>query len=178
MRAAISPATAAIMIEGIQGEGGVTRPRRSICWDPEAVRRKEVIAFYGRVQCGHFRTGRFQGFQRILEDKARASFVKGRRFSPNAFLPDVSRWPSRSGAVFPIGAFWARAPYADILGAGSHGTTYGGSPLACRVALKVLEVIQREKLADNARKMAISLSRAWKSGEKYPNVIKMCADWD
>ena len=57
------------------------------------------------------------------------------------------------GSGFPIGAFWVRAPYADLLGAGSHGTTYGGSPLACAVALKVLEVIRRERLADNARQV-------------------------
>ena len=44
-----------------------------------------------------------------------------------------------------------REPFADLLDAGSHGTTYGGSPLACAVALKILEVIERERLADNAR---------------------------
>jgi acetylornithine/N-succinyldiaminopimelate aminotransferase len=57
------------------------------------------------------------------------------------------------GGGFPMGAFWLRAPYADLLGPGTHGTTYGGSPLACAVALKILEVIQREKLAENARQM-------------------------
>ena len=50
-----------------------------------------------------------------------------------------------------MGAFWVREPYADLLDAGSHGTTYGGSPLACAVALKILEVIERDHLADNAR---------------------------
>jgi acetylornithine/N-succinyldiaminopimelate aminotransferase len=57
------------------------------------------------------------------------------------------------GGGFPMGAFWVRGPYADLLGAGSHGTTYGGSPLACAVALKILEVIQSENLAANAREV-------------------------
>ena len=48
------------------------------------------------------------------------------------------------GGGFPIGAFWVRAPYADLLGAGTHGSTFGGSPLACAVALKVLQVIERD----------------------------------
>jgi acetylornithine aminotransferase/acetylornithine/N-succinyldiaminopimelate aminotransferase len=55
------------------------------------------------------------------------------------------------GGGFPIGAFWVREPYADLLGAGTHGTTYGGTPLGCAVALKVLDVIERDRLADNAR---------------------------
>ncbi len=48
------------------------------------------------------------------------------------------------GGGFPIGAFWVRAPYADLLGPGTHATTFGGTPLACAVALKILEVIERE----------------------------------
>src|SRR3954468_16333367 len=68
MRAAISPATAAILIEGVQGEGGV-RPAtpeyllglRKLCDE------KKLLLFMDSVQCGHFRTGRFQSFQRILE---------------------------------------------------------------------------------------------------------------
>ena len=77
------------------------------------------------------------------------------------------------GGGFPIGAFWVRAPFADLLSARTHGSTYGGSPLACAVALKVLEVIQREKLADNTREMGEHL----KTGlilvaKKYPGVIR------
>jgi len=49
------------------------------------------------------------------------------------------------GNGFPMGAFWVRTPHADLLSAGTHGTTYGGSPLACAVGLKVLEVIEKEK---------------------------------
>jgi len=77
------------------------------------------------------------------------------------------------GNGFPIGAFWVRDKYADLLGPGAHATTYGGTPLACAVALKVFEVIEREKLADNARELG-----AWLKSElerlvnTYPSVLK------
>lgn len=164
MRATISPATAAIMIEGIQGEGGVTPATpeyllglRKLCDE------KKLLLLMDSVQCGHFRSGRFQSFQRTLE-----GIPGGERF-----LPDGISMAKSLGAGFPIGAFWVRAPYADLLGAGSHGTTYGGSPLACTVALKVLEVIQREKLADNTRNVGDQLKSGLQALMKdYPSVIR------
>ena len=72
-----------------------------------------------------------------------------------------------------MGAFWVRAPYADILGAGSHGTTFGGSPLACGVALKILEVIDREQLSDNARTIGEFLKAGLHHlSQAYPNVLQ------
>jgi acetylornithine aminotransferase/acetylornithine/N-succinyldiaminopimelate aminotransferase len=77
------------------------------------------------------------------------------------------------GAGFPIGAFWIRDPYADLLSAGTHGSTYGGSPLSCAVALKVLEVIQREKLAENVRRVGEHLkSGLARIATAYPQVIR------
>jgi len=55
------------------------------------------------------------------------------------------------GAGYPIGADGIREPYSNVFTPGSHGTTYGGSPLACAVALTVMDVVEREKLADNIR---------------------------
>jgi predicted acetylornithine/succinylornithine family transaminase len=164
MRAAISPATAAIMIEGIQGEGGVTPASpeyllglRKLCDE------KKLLLFMDSVQCGHFRTGRFQSFQRTLER------VRG----GDKFLPDGISMAKSLGAGFPIGAFWVRSPYADLLGAGSHGTTYGGSPLACTVALKVLEVIEREKLAENAREVGEVLKSGLQAlAERFPGIVQ------
>jgi acetylornithine/N-succinyldiaminopimelate aminotransferase len=145
-RAAISPGTAAILVEGIQGEGGVTPAApeyllglRQLC------DQHKLLLMMDGVQDGHFRTGRFQSFQRIIEDAR----VPG----ADTFLPDAISMAKSLGGGFPMGAFWIRAPYADLLGAGSHGTTFGGSPLACAVALKIFEVIDREHLAENARKI-------------------------
>jgi acetylornithine aminotransferase/acetylornithine/N-succinyldiaminopimelate aminotransferase len=163
MRTAISPATAAIMIEGVQGEGGVTPATpeyllglRALCDE------KKLLLFMDGVQCGHFRTGGFQSFQRILEDGARGE----------KFLPDGISMAKSLGGGFPMGAFWVRAPYADLLGAGTHGTTYGGSPLACAVALKVLEVIQHEQLETNARELGEFLKTGLQRlVQKYPTVL-------
>jgi acetylornithine aminotransferase/acetylornithine/N-succinyldiaminopimelate aminotransferase len=164
MRAALSPATAAILVEGIQGEGGVLPASpdyllglRQLCDE------KKLLLLMDSVQCGHFRSGRYQSFQRILEG------VPG----GEKFLPDGISMAKSLGGGFPIGAFWVRAPYADLLGPGSHGTTYGGSPLACAVALKILEVIQREKLADNARQVGDYLKSGLQAlAQRYSGIIQ------
>jgi len=170
-RAALSPATAAILVEGVQGESGVVPAEaeyllglRQLCDE------NRLLLLLDGVQCGHFRTGRFQSFQRILEGKTGG---KGGDLAAAGFLPDGIAMAKSLGGGFPMGAFWVREAYADLLDAGSHGTTYGGSPLACAVALKILEVIARDHLADNARETG-----GWCKGEllriaaKYPAVIR------
>ena len=163
-RAAISPATAAILIEGVQGEGGVTPAApeyllglRALCDE------KKLLLLMDGVQCGHYRTGKFQSFQRILEG------VSGGEH----FLPDGLSMAKSLGGGFPIGAFWVRAPFADLLGPGTHATTFGGTPLACAVALKVLEVIERERLDDNARHLGDWLkSELERLAQTCPRIIK------
>ena len=63
------------------------------------------------------------------------------------------------GGGFPLGAVWIREPYQDVFGPGSHGTTYGGSPLACAIGLTILDVIEQEQLADNIRARGEELKR-------------------
>jgi len=193
MRVAISPATVAILVEGVQGEGGITPATpeyllglRQLCDE------KKMLLLMDSVQCGHFRTGRFQSWQRILESVGQAFQPAGSgdfpvpraselensanrqtgMSAPQSFLPDAISMAKALGAGFPIGAFWVRAPYADLLNAGSHGTTYGGSPLACAVALKVLEVIERERLDKNARELGELLKTGLQRlAAQYPGVI-------
>ena len=164
MRAAISPATIAILVEGVQGEGGVTPATPGYLFGLRALcDEKKLLLLMDSVQCGHFRTGRFQSFQRILEGASGAE----------DFLPDGISMAKSLGGGFPMGAFWVRAPHADLLGAGTHGTTYGGSPLACAVGLKVLEVIGREKLEANAREVGEFLMRGLQQlAGKFPGVIQ------
>ena len=165
MRNAISPATVAIMIEGIQGEGGVTSATpeyllglRQLCDE------KKLLLLIDSVQCGHFRSGRFQSYQRILEGTP----------GGEKFLPDGISMAKSLGGGFPIGAFWVRKEYADLLSAGSHGTTYGGSPLACAVALKIMQVIEQEKLMENARETGAYLKAGLqKIAAKYPTIIRI-----
>jgi acetylornithine aminotransferase/acetylornithine/N-succinyldiaminopimelate aminotransferase len=164
MRDAISPATAAILIEGVQGEGGVTPATaeyllglRKLC------NEKNLLLLMDGVQCGHYRTGRFQSFQRLLEN------VPG----GESFQPDGISMAKSLGGGFPMGAFWVRAPYADLLSAGTHATTFGGTPLACAVALKILEVIEKEKLADTARNLGLWLKiEIERLAATFPHVVK------
>jgi acetylornithine/N-succinyldiaminopimelate aminotransferase len=129
---------------------------------------RKLLLLMDGVQCGHFRTGRFQSFQRILEGPADAAGGRARDFLPDGFAMAKSL-----GGGFPIGAFWVRAPHADLLGPGTHATTFGGTPLACAVALKVLEVIQREQLADNARQTGEFIKSALQRlAQKFPGVIQ------
>lgn len=161
---ALSPATVAILIEGVQGEGGITPATpeyllglRRLCDE------NRLLLLMDGVQCGYFRTGRFQSFQRILEGVAGAG----------SFLPDaVSMAKSLAGGI-PMGAFWVRQPYADLLGPGSHATTFGGTPLACAAALKVLDIVERDHLADNARATGEGMKRELeKLAARFPQWIK------
>ena len=145
MEAAVGPRTAAILIEGIQGEGGITPASadyltglRRLCDE------RNLLLLVDAVQCGHFRSGCFQSYQRVLGDALGPAAAGG-------FAPDGVSMAKSLGGGFPIGAFWARQPWADLLGPGSHGTTYGGTPLGCSVALKIFEIIERDRLADHVR---------------------------
>jgi acetylornithine aminotransferase/acetylornithine/N-succinyldiaminopimelate aminotransferase len=147
VEAALTPATAAVLVEGIQGEGGITPATaeyllglRRLCDE------RRLLLLLDAVQCGHFRSGRFQSFQRILEGVPGAA----------GFVPDgVSMAKSLAGG-FPMGAFWVRAEahgaaLCDLLGAGTHGTTYGGNLLGCAVALRILEIVARDGLEAHVR---------------------------
>jgi acetylornithine aminotransferase/acetylornithine/N-succinyldiaminopimelate aminotransferase len=168
VREAISPATVAVLIEGIQGEGGITPASpdyllglRRLCDE------KQLLLFMDGVQDGHFRSGRFQSFQRILED------LEPENGNSELFLPDGISMAKSLGGGFPMGAFWVREPLADLLGPGTHASTFGGTPLGCAVALKILEVIERDDLADNARNVGEFLKEELtRLADQHPNVIK------
>jgi acetylornithine aminotransferase/acetylornithine/N-succinyldiaminopimelate aminotransferase len=164
MRAAITPQTAAILIEAIQGESGITIATaeyllglRKLCDE------RGLLLLLDEVQAGHFRTGSFHGWQRTLEDANGAE----------SFLPDAISMAKSLGGGFPIGAFWVRDCYAELLSAGTHATTFGGNPLGCAVALKVLEVIERDQLAANAREIGrFMIDELQRLIRKFPGVLK------
>jgi len=77
------------------------------------------------------------------------------------------------GGGFPIGAFWVGEKYAKLVSPGSHGSTFGGTPLACAVALKILEVIERDDLATNAGRIGVFLmSELQNLQQKFPRVLR------
>ncbi|HET6888935.1 MAG TPA: aspartate aminotransferase family protein [Candidatus Udaeobacter sp.] len=161
MRAAITKSTAAILIEAIQGESGITiaTPEylvglRKLCDE------HNLLLLLDEVQAGHFRTGKFYSWQRILE---------GGDFD---FLPDGISMAKALGGGFPIGAFWVRAKFGGLLSAGTHASTFGGTPLACAVAERILDVIEREDLMANARRIGDFLvDRLRRIQGKYPRII-------
>ena len=143
---AVGARTAAVMVEPIQGEGGVRplsadflRALRALCDE------HGILLFYDEVQCGFGRTGHWCGWH-----------ATG---APDA-LPDAVSWAKGIGGGFPLGAFWVREPFDDLLGPGTHGTTYGGSPLACAAAKAVFDTIEKEDLLANARERGAQLAAA------------------
>ena len=179
MERAITPKTAAILVEPVQGESGITiaTPEyliglRKLCDE------RNLLLLFDEVQAGHCRTGKFQSWQRILEVGAVAS--NGPRASPSRtgtgnrpYLPDGVSMAKSLGGGFPIGAFWVRDKFASVLSAGTHASTFGGTPLACAVALRIFDVIEHEKLAENARQLGdFLLSELKKLQQRDANVVK------
>eukprot|EP00128_Syssomonas_multiformis_P000214 Colp12_sorted_trinity150504_noHs@32527 len=162
---AIGPKTIAIMLEGIQGEGGILPATadyllglRKLC------DKHNLLLLMDGVQCGHFRSGRFQSYQRILE--------RSNEPAAATFSPDAVSMAKALGGGFPIGGFWAKTKYADLLQPGYHGTTYGGNPLGCAVALKVLEIIKRDKLEQNVRELGDYFKAQLKRmHDEHPDVV-------
>jgi acetylornithine/succinyldiaminopimelate/putrescine aminotransferase len=148
LRSAITERTVAIMLEPIQGESGVhpatpefLRAVQSFC------DQHDLLLLLDEVQCGFGRTGDTCGWR---------SIVPGDEIQPSAIS-----WAKSIGSGFPLGAFWVRdaevrnpqSPIRNLihlLGPGTHGTTYGGSPLACAAGLATLGVIKRDQLPSHS----------------------------
>jgi len=161
MRSAITPKTAAILIEPVQGESGITIASRDYLLGLRKLcDERNLLLLFDEVQAGHFRTGKFQSWQRILNGEDLA--------------PDAVSMAKSLGGGFPMGAFWVREKFANVLSAGAHASTFGGTPLACAVALRVFDVIERENLACNARDTGDFLLRELqKMQERFPKVLKV-----
>jgi acetylornithine aminotransferase/acetylornithine/N-succinyldiaminopimelate aminotransferase len=125
----IDEQTAAIFVETIQGEGGVTP-----CTDEFLIGLRQLcdqhnlLLMLDEVQCGLGRTGAFFAFQHTGVRADAIGMAKG------------------LGGGYPIGAIWAADKYADLFTPGSHGSTFGGTPLACAAGLAVLDVLERDNL--------------------------------
>lgn len=132
--ALITEQTAAIFLETIQGEGGVhactpefLRGVRQLC------DRHNLLLMLDEVQCGVGRTGAFYAFDHA------------------GIRPDAIGMAKGLGGGFPIGAVWVGEKAADLFQPGSHGSTFGGTPLACAAGLAVLDVIEQEHLLEKVR---------------------------
>lgn len=128
------PHVAGFMVEPIQGEAGVFVPDDGYLRQAyELCRRNNVLFIADEVQTGIARTGRLLACQH------------------ESFLPDILvLGKAISGGVFPVSAVLARDEIMLTLKPGQHGSTFGGNPLACAVAMEALQVVKDEKLAENA----------------------------
>ena len=141
--------TVGVLLEPIQGESGIhaaspefLRKARELC------DRRSMLLLFDEIQCGLGRTGEWNGWATIAPD----------------VTPDAVSWAKGIAGGFPLGAIWVSArpvqmktgevkPLCDLLGPGSHGTTFGGTPLVCTGALEVLAVIEESGLLENARNL-------------------------
>ncbi len=142
----ITEKTCAIILEPVQGEGGLTpaaeeflKALRKVCDE------KDILLIFDEVQCGMGRTGYMFAWQRF------------------GVKPDIMTCAKALGCGVPIGAFLLTEKTAQhSLTSGDHGTTYGGNPLACAAADKVLELFEKEHVIDNVRRVAPYLEKRLK----------------
>ncbi|OQS38294.1 aspartate aminotransferase family protein [Chromobacterium haemolyticum] len=134
LRAAISDQTCAVVIEPIQGEGGVMPADKAFL---EAARQLcdqyNALLVFDEVQSGVGRTGSLFAYQEY------------------GVTPDILSSAKGIGGGFPIGAMLTTEKVAKSFGIGTHGSTYGGNPLACAVAYKVLELVKEPAVLDGVR---------------------------
>ena len=136
VRAALTPATVAVLCEAVQGEGGIlpATPEfmaglRALCDE------KKILLFFDEVQAGIGRTGKWFGFQNY------------------GIRPDGFSMAKALAGGFPIGAAAVTPELSDVFQPGNHASTFGGNPLACAAALATLETIEQEDLLGNAARM-------------------------
>ena len=157
--AADVPGTVAVLIEPVQGESGIhpasaefLRSARRLCDE------RNLLLMFDEVQCGLGRTGDWCGWKSIAPD----------------VMPDAVSWAKGIAGGFPLGAIWVnerevtlkdgtKKKLCDLLGPGTHGTTFGGTPLVCAGANEVLAVIEEEGMLANAKALgahALTVLRA------------------
>jgi len=152
----ITKNTAAIMVETIMGEGGIKvipdwclKELRKLC------NKKNILLILDEVQCGISRSGEFFAFEK--------SKVK----------PDIVPIAKGIGGGFPIGAVLMNKKVASGMTPGTHGSTFGGNPLAMAVGNKVMDIVSSKKFLNNVKKSSkYFFSNLNQLKEKFPNIIK------
>ena len=148
--------TAAVLIESIQGEGGVNPAKADFLRGVEQIcRERNVLFMIDEIQCGIGRTGKFFAYEHA------------------GVKPDAIAMAKGLGGGFPIGAIWMAPPHDDLFQAGSHGTTFGGGPLAATAGLAVLEILESEQLLAKVAERSVSWhAELHKLVELRPDLVK------
>jgi acetylornithine/N-succinyldiaminopimelate aminotransferase len=146
LRAAVDDRTCAIVLEPIFGEGGIYECTTDFLQECRTVADQHRAALiFDEIQCGLGRTGAIFAFQTF------------------GVVPDIVAVAKPIAAGLPLGAFLAREEFASAISVGQHGTTFGGGPLACRVALEYLAILVEEKLLENVAGVGTYLQEQLKS---------------
>jgi succinylornithine transaminase family protein len=140
LEAAMDDSVCAVVMEPVQGEGGVTPATPEFAKAARALCDKyQALLVFDEVQTGNARSGTLYAYEQL------------------GVTPDVMTTAKGLGGGFPVGAMLATASAAEALPFGTHGSTYGGNPLACAVAGAVLEELVKPSLQDNVRARAAQL---------------------
>ena len=145
LRAAVSDNTCAIVLEPIFGEGGILECAVEFLQECRAAAdRHRAALIFDEIQCGLGRMGTIFAFQAF------------------GVMPDIVAIAKPIAAGIPLGAFLAREEFASAISVGQHGTTFGGGPLACRVALEYLAILEEENLLENVARVGAYLQQELK----------------
>lgn len=164
VKKAIHGGTVAIMLESIQGESGIypvdpdfLRGLRALCDE------HDLLLLLDEVQCGLGRTGDWCAWKGLGADDV---------------VPDAVAWAKGIAGGYPLGAIWFSSkrqvalqdggsqPLSDLLGPGTHGTTYGGGPLGCQIALTVLDTLEQEQILPQVQgtgRYLVEQIKSWQS---------------
>src|SRR3984893_13056336 len=149
---AITDQTVAIMLEPIQGEGGVVIPHHDYLKRlRELCDRAKLLLILDEVQVGMGRTGKFFAYEHA------------------GIKPDIVTLAKALGGGLPIGAMITKPEIANAFTPGSHGTTFGGNPVACAAALAVLDALDKEGVLENASSVGAYIL------ERLREIAKSCA---
>jgi len=145
LRAAVNDTTCAIVLEPIFGEGGIYECSVEFLQECRRLADHHRAALiFDEIQCGLGRIGTIFAFQTF------------------GVTPDIVAIAKPIAAGLPLGAFLAKEEFASAIAVGQHGTTFGGGPLACRVALEYLSVLEDDKLLDNVTRVGAYLRQELK----------------
>ena len=149
--------TAAIMIETVQGEGGITPSDKQYLRDIQKIAKdNEILLFFDEVQCGVGRTGKFLATEWVKE-----------------LNPNLVAIAKGIGGGFPIGALLLDKKTSKSMSPGSHGSTFGGNPLGMAVANEVLNFVLDEEFLDHVREVGYNLRELLKKEiiPKFPKLV-------
>lgn len=152
----ITEDTCAIIMETVQGEGGIYPATEEFI---QGIRKlcdeNDIAMILDEIQCGMGRTGKLFAYQHY------------------GIKPDIITSAKALGCGVPVGAFAAVEKFASAMYPGDHGTTYGGNPFAAAAVCKVFEIFQKEKIIEHVSEIApYFFEKLQKLAEKYPAIIK------